>query len=52
MKIKKEMILELKLILKEEYGLELAGIELENFAYKLIGFYGLVIKISQRDVLK
>ncbi len=52
MKISKKKIQELKPILKKEYGLELDGSDLENFAYKLVGYFDLLLKIYYREQTK
>lgn len=49
MKLKKETIQELKKILKEEYDTELAPADLERFAYSLVDYFDLLIKIVHRD---
>jgi len=47
-KLKKSTILELAPIIKEEYGLDLEGTELENFAYRLVGYFDILGKAEQR----
>ena len=42
MKLKQERIKELAVILKEEYGIELEGKELERIAYSLVGYFNLL----------
>ena len=53
MEIKKATLLELKQILKEEFGFDIAGKELEKFASSLLSYFNLLIKINTRqDVRK
>jgi hypothetical protein len=47
-KLKKSTILELQPIIKEEYGLDLEGTALENFAYRLVGYFDVLEKAEQR----
>ena len=49
MKLKKQTILELGKILKEEFNLTLGGKELEKFAYCLVGYFDLLLKIQSRE---
>ena len=49
MKLKKQTILELGKILKEEFHLTLEGKELERFAYSLVGYFDLLLKIQFRE---
>ena len=42
MKLKNKTIQELKMILKEEFGLELKGKELETIAYSLVGYFNIL----------
>lgn len=48
MKLKKETIKELGVILKEDFDLELNGISLEKFAYSLVGYFNLLVKEDQK----
>lgn len=47
-KLKKSTILSLRPIIKEEYGLDLEGSDLENFAYRLVGYFDVLAKAEQR----
>jgi len=49
MKLKKQTILELGKILNEEFSLTLKGKELERFAYCLVGYFDLLLKIQFRE---
>ena len=44
----KELLEELRLILKEEFGLEFQGKEVEDFAYSLVEYFDLLEKIRIR----
>lgn len=48
MKLKKETIMELGVILKEEFGWKFDSKQLDEAAYSLIGFFDLLLKISGR----
>lgn len=52
MKLKKETLLELKQILKEEFGFDIAGKELEKFASSLLGYFNLLMKINSRQEVR
>lgn len=49
MKLKKQTMLELGKILKEEFHLTLEGKELERSAYCLVGYFDLLLKIQFRE---
>ena len=49
MRLKKQTILELGKILKQEFNLTLEGKDLENFAYCLVGYFDLLLKIQFRE---
>ena len=49
MKITKDLLEELKAIIKEEYGYEMDNAELEKFAYSLVGYFSLLKKIANRN---
>lgn len=48
MKLKKETIKELEVILKEEFNLNLNSNDLEKLAYCLVGYFDLLNKIENR----
>lgn len=52
MKLKRETISELKQILKEEFGYEMGGKDLERFASSLVGYFDLLIKINSRSKVR
>lgn len=52
MKLKKETIKELGLILKEEFSLELNDKDLEKLAYCLVGYFDLLLKVSSREQVR
>lgn len=52
MKLKKETILELNSILKEEFNSELSSSDLEKFAYSLVGYFDLLEKINYRHEVR
>ncbi len=47
--LSKELINELKIILKEEYNLELTYGELVNLATRLVGFFDLLAKLNFKE---
>lgn len=47
--LSRELINELKIILKEEYNLELPYGELTNFAYRLVGLFDLLAKLNIKE---
>lgn len=47
-KISKNLLSELKQILKEDHGIELSYQELEKMGYSLIGYFDLLVKINKR----
>lgn len=52
MKLKKETLLELKQILKEEYKFDVTGKELEKFAINLVGYYDLLLKLNSKQKVR
>lgn len=46
MNLKKETLSELKQILKEEYGFDIDGKELEKIAINIVGYFDLLMKIN------
>ena len=48
MKLKKRTLLELRQIMKEEHGRELSDKELKTFAYSLVGYFDLLLKVNHR----
>ena len=52
MKLKKETIKELGLILKEEFNLTLPPSDLEKLAYCLVGYFNLLQKIENRQEVR
>ena len=52
MSLKRKTLEELKIILKEEFNYEPDKGELVNFAHSLIGYYDLLLKISNRDKVR
>lgn len=48
MKLKRETILELGQILKEEYLIKLDPKGLEKLAYSLVGYFDLLLKVENR----
>lgn len=49
MKLQKSTIEELGIILNEEFGTELSPMDLERFAYSLVGYFGLLLKAKVRE---
>ncbi|MBI4065333.1 hypothetical protein HY409_03110 [Candidatus Gottesmanbacteria bacterium] len=47
--LSKELLEELKIILKEEYNLELTYGELVNLANKLVGYFDLLAKLNFKE---
>ncbi len=47
MKLSKQTISELKIILEEEFGLSMSDIELENFGNSLVGYFDLLFRKSE-----
>lgn len=47
--LSKELINELKIILKEEFNLELNDVELTNLAHRLVGFFDLLAKLNFKE---
>lgn len=52
MKLKKDTILELGQILKEEFNLQLSDMDLERLAYSLVGYFDLLFKIHHREEVR
>jgi len=52
MNLKRKTITELGIILKEEFGYKPGKGELASLAYSLIGYYDLLLKISNRDKVR
>jgi len=52
MKLSKPTIEELKIIMKEEYGVDLSPADCEKLAYSLVGYFGLLQKASIREAKK
>lgn len=52
MKLSKKTIQELKLILKEEFSMELNASELEKLAYSLVGYFDLLRKVNERSYVR
>ena len=52
MKLSKETILELQQIMKDEFNVELRGKELERFAYLLVGYFELLVKIQVHNEVR
>lgn len=48
MKLKRETIQELALVLKEEFNTKLQQSDLEKFAYSLVGYFDLLQKVDNR----
>lgn len=48
MKFKKDSLLELRQILKEDFNFEPNDKELSNFAYSLVGYFDLLLKVDSR----
>lgn len=48
MKLNRATTLELGQILKEEFKLELGAKELEKFAYSLVGYFDLLLRVDSR----
>lgn len=47
--LSKELLNELKIILKEEYNLELTYGELVNFAHRLVGLFDLLAELNFKE---
>ena len=47
--LSKQLLNELKIILKEEYNLELTYGELVNLAHRLVGFFDLLAKLNFKE---
>lgn len=52
MKLKKKTIEELAIILKQEFGIEVRGKELESMAYSLVGYFNLLSIGYARDKVR
>ena len=48
MKLKKETILELGRIMKEEFNYDIKDKDLEKFAHSLVGYFDLILKAKLR----
>jgi HD superfamily phosphodiesterase len=51
-RIKKQTIIELGKILKEEFNYNLSGQDLETLANSLVGYFDLLIKVNQRSMVR
>jgi hypothetical protein len=49
MRLKKETILELGKILKEDYKTELSPIDLDRLAHSLVGYFDILLKVEHRS---
>lgn len=52
MKISKDLVLELKQILKEEFNFDLKESDVEKLGYSLIGYFDLLAKIRYKHEVR